>query len=419
MEKKTHFIRTLSFFDTLMLGLGFVIGAGIFIMPMLMAQQSGTFSLIAWAAAGVYCILTSLSFAECAARMPIAGGPYAYAHKVFGNASGFLCGYTLWTSYWITIAAELWAIAWYLRFFLPYGELPRLGIACGIGLLLTYTNYRGVRKGSEMQDALTVVKLLALILFIAVGLSFLQPERLQLVQGDGELLPGFLASLLLALWAYQGAEIITIPEEEIKSPRKNVPKALIICVLAVMALYLLVSVVVLGSVEWREFATSETPIADMMASFVGGWGGVALALGGLIAIIGAMNAVTLGAARLTYAMARDGLFPRFFDYLSPRYETPSRALWLHFAMASCLALLVNNFATLAMLVVAFILIPHAISAFVALRGKCRFAPRWIHYVVAALSLALAAYALSQSLLPAFILMVAGALLYELVIRRKI
>ena len=406
-----------------MLGIGFIVGSGIFIMPLLAAQQSGTFSLLAWAAAGFYCILTGLCFAELAALIPKAGGLYSYAHKLLGERWGFLCGYTFWTGYWITIAAEMWAIAWYLGFFVPWSDTARLAVACAIGLVLTYVNYRGVKQGGEAEDALTAIKLMALALFVVAGMLFFQPQRvLNPTGGDAPLLAGLLSSFLLALWAYQGAEIITVPEEKIKNARKTVPKAIVVSVFSVMALYLLVALVVVGSVDWRDYASSETPLADMMHSFMGGHGGIVIAIGGLVSIIGALNAVILASARISYAMARDKLFPRFFNYLHPRFETPSRALWLHFAMACLLAFALRDFEALAMLVVLFTLIPYALSSFAAMRlhrVRSFLIPKWIPYAAAAASLGLLAYALYKSLLPAVLLLGAGMLLYSLLKRKLI
>lgn len=339
---------------------------------------------------------------------------------MLGDRWGFLCGYTFWTGYWITIAAEMWALAWYLHFFLPIGDMPRLAIACCVGLALTYVNYRGVKQGSEAEDALTAVKLMALALFVVAGLMFFQPERvLQPIAGDAPLFAGLLSSLLLALWAYQGAEIITVPEEEIRNARKVVPRAIIVSVVAVMAPYLLVSLVVVGSVDWRDYASSETPLADMMAGFMGGNGGYVIAIGGLVSIVGALNAVILASARITYAMARDKLFPKFFNYLHPEHETPSRALWLHFGMASCLAFALQDFEALAMLVVLFTLIPYALSSFAAMKlhaSKAFLIPRRIPPLALLLSLALLLYAFTLSFAPAALLLAAGAILYALVRR---
>lgn len=97
--RKIRLLRNLSFFDSLMLGIGFIIGSGILLMPILAAKEAGTFSLIAWVIAGIYCMLTGFCFAECAAKLPRAGGLYSYAHEAFGDFIGFMTGWAFWFGY--------------------------------------------------------------------------------------------------------------------------------------------------------------------------------------------------------------------------------------------------------------------------------------------------------------------------------
>ena len=370
--RKIRFVRGLSFFDSLMLGIGFIIGSGIFIMPLLMAQQAGTFSLVAWILAGIYSILTAFCFAEAAAKIPKAGGLYSYAHQAFGDAVGFISGWTFWIGYWITIATEIWAIGYYLQFFVPqFSLMMRVLIATIIGLGLSFINYRGVKISGDVEDVFTIAKLLPLFLFIVIGLFFIKPENyFPIIPQNISPLPALGSATLLALWAFLGAEIITVPEEEIKNAKRTVPKAILIAATTVIGIYLLVSAVFLG-INWQQFANSESPLADafkfITSSYIGIWGGIILAVGALISIIGALHAVILGSARISFAMSRDKLFPKIFGKLHPKYKTPYVGIIVQTIFALVLTFSLTDFTQLANLAVMFTIIPYTISCLAVLR----------------------------------------------------
>jgi len=370
--RKIRFVRGLSFFDSVMLGIGFIIGSGIFIMPLLMAQQAGTFSLLAWVIAGIYSMLTAFCFSEAAAKIPKAGGLYSYAHQAFGDGIGFIAGWTFWIGYWITIATETWAIGYYLQFFFPQVALiTRVAAAAFVALFLSFINYRGVKVSGDIEDIFTIGKLLPLLLFIVVGLFFIRPQNyFPLIPQNISPLPALGSATVLALWAFLGAEIITVPEEEIKNAKKTVPKAILIAAVTVIGIYLLVSAVFLG-INWQKFATSESPLADafkeMTSGYLGEFGGIVLAVGALVSIIGALNAVILGSARISYAMSYDKLFPKFFGKLHPKYKTPYVGIIVQTVFALVLTFSLKDFTQLASLAVMFTIIPYTISCLAVLR----------------------------------------------------
>lgn len=370
--RRIRLVRGLSFFDSVMLGVGFLIGSGIFIMPLLMAQAAGTYSLLALVFAGIYTILTGFCFAEAAAKLPKAGGLYSYAHQAFGNFVGFISGWTFWIGYWITIAAETWAIGYYLQFFAPqFSLLTRVSIAAIVTLLLSIINYRGVKLSGDVEDVFTIGKLLPIILFIAVVIFFIRPQNyFPLLPQNVSLVPAIGTATLLALWPFLGVEIITVPEEEIKNARKTVPKAILVAVATVILIYVLVTVAFLG-VQWQKFASSQSPLADVFTSltsgYIGAFGGIVIAIGALISIIGALHAVILGSARISFAMSRDKLFPKFFGKLHPKYNTPYIGIAVQTVFALLLAFTVTDFTQLVSLAVMFTIIPYTLSCLAVLR----------------------------------------------------
>lgn len=370
---RTKFSRDLGLLDSVLLGIGFIIGSGIFLFPIIMAGVAGTYSLISWVIAGVYSILTGLCFAENAQKIPQVGGLYAYAHKSFGDAVGFLTGWAFWTGYWMTIATETIAASLYLKFFLPgLSDFSRILIATLLAVLFTLLNYRGVKSGGLTEDGFTIGKLVPLIIFAVVGFFLINSRNYYpLLPSNASVFPAIGSATIFALWAYLGVEIITVPEEEIKDAKKTVPRAIIISVFTVMGIYLLVASVALGLGRWETFINSQSPLADLFQAatgkYIGGAGGILMAAGGLISILGSLNAVILGASRISYAMARDRLFPGFFDHLNPKFKSPDRAMLIQTILAIALVFALRDFTTLASLTVLFTIIPYLFSCLATIK----------------------------------------------------
>lgn len=377
--RRIHLIRGMGFFDSVMLGIGFIVGSGIFIMPLVAAEASGTYSILAWVLGGIYQVLTGLCFAECAIKIRKAGGLYTYAHKAFGDAAGFFAGWTFWIGYVITIAAEQWALGWYLQFFLPQVSLIiRVTVGVLTGFVLTYLNFRGVSTGGKVGDWLTVGKLLALAVFVIGAALFfkiinfypLLPSTVSTAGNTGifAILSAVGASTIVVLYAYLGEEIITVPDEEIKNAKKTVPKAVLIAAVSTMLIYLVVVVVFLGASRWTNFTSSQSPLSDLFTAVTHSQlGGIIVTVGGLISIIGSLNAVILGTARISFAMSRDRLFPKVFSKIHPSRKTPYMSLIIQTALALVLSYTVTNFVALAALAVMFTLIPYMLTSFATLK----------------------------------------------------
>jgi amino acid transporter len=358
-------------FDCVMLGIGFLLGSGVFIIPLVAAEAAGTYSLVAWAIGGIYAIFAGFTFAEAAAKVPKVGGLYSYAHQAYGNFAGFFTGWTFWIGYWLTISTEQWAIGWYLRFLLPqYSDLIRVTIGVLTGLFLTYMNFRGVETGSKVENIFTIGKLAAIFVFIIGMIFFFKVTNLYPLAPSGmtDLFPAIGSATILVLWAFLGVEIITVPDGEIKNAKKVVPKAIIVSILSVTVIYLLVSTTFLGAARWTGYVASQSPLADVFRDVTSSAiGGAIISIGGLIAIIGSLNAVILGAARISYSMSKDDLLPKVFSKIHPKYGTPYMAMLIQTVLAVALAYTVKDFVSLASLAVFFTLIPYTVSSFATLR----------------------------------------------------
>jgi amino acid transporter len=207
-----------------------------------------------------------------------------------------------------------------------------------------------------------------LILFAIVGLFFIKPSNYYpLAPAGNPNIPAAIGSAtILALWAYLGVEIITVPMDEIKNAKKIVPRAIIITVLVVMAVFLAVATVALGITRYESHVGSGTPLADILQAttqgFVGNIFGLLMAVGGMIAIIGSLNAVILGTPRISFAMAKDKLFPGFFTYVHPKFKTPAIGILAEAIIGITVLLLVADLQSLAGLAVMYTVIPYFLSS---------------------------------------------------------
>ena len=208
--------------------------------------------------------------------------------------------------------------------------------------ILTLVNIAGVRAAGRVNDVLTMVKLLPLLAIIVFGLgSFLLNPAPFLDNYPPLAPPGFAGlgtALVLISWAYVGWEMGTFPASEVKDPSRTIPKAIVSGMLVVTVFYLATNFVVFGMVPWQTLAGSKTPLVLVGAALFGAAGAAIMTAGALVSVSGSDESGILGTARLSYAMAIDGLFPRAFALVHPKYGTPYAALAIEGVIAFCLSL---------------------------------------------------------------------------------
>jgi APA family basic amino acid/polyamine antiporter len=345
--RNTHYIRRLGVFDTTMIVIGGIIGAGIFLNPAIVAQRVHTaaFILTTWAVGGAIALVGALSFAELGARRPQAGGGYIYLTEIFGPLAAFLYG---WTFLLIInsggIAAVAVTFARYTAdlFGLSTGYIKPLAAAALVAL--SGVNYFGVRPGSITQNIFTVLKLLALAVLIGVGVSLVGGAVHPVSQSAPTSIEGFGViralgyALIPVLFAYGGWQYSNNVASEIVAPERTLPKALAIGVSIVVAVYLLANVAYIRTLGAAGLALSLAPAADTMRAVMGPLGGALMAAGIMVSTIGFVNSGILSAPRMLQAMAADGLFFRFAARLHPRYHTPTGGIVIQAVWAIALVL---------------------------------------------------------------------------------
>jgi APA family basic amino acid/polyamine antiporter len=342
-----QYVRRLGVFDTTMVVVGGIIGAGIFLNPAIVAQRVHTsaFILVTWAIGGVIALIGALYFAELGARRPQAGGGYIYLTEVYGPLSAFLYG---WTFLFIInsggIAAVAVTFARYTAdlFGLSAGYVKPL--SAGVLVALSVVNYFGVRSGSITQNIFTVLKLLALALLIGVGVFFAGGVSHPVSQSAAAPIEGFSViralgyALIPVLFAYGGWQYSNNIASEIVAPERTIPKAMAIGIFIVVAVYILANVAYIRVLGPGGLAESLAPAADTMRAVMGRLGGALMAAGIVVSTVGFVNSGILSAPRMLQAMAADGLFFPFAARLHPRYHTPTGGIVIQAVWAIALVL---------------------------------------------------------------------------------
>jgi amino acid transporter len=347
----------LTLFDVTNLVVGAIIGADIYVASALGAGLLGPFSLVVWVVAGIIAIVIALCFAQCAAMLPKVGGPYAYAHAAWGTFAGFIVGWSLWLAEWMSLAVFPVAFTQYLMFFIPdLNLISQVIVKVLFVAFLTVTNIAGVKAAGRTNDVLTLVKLAPLVFFVIVGLLYMASNTAASITNFLPFFPygfsNFGAALVLIFWAYAGFEISTIPAEEIRDPSRTIPRAIILGISIVTIFYLTTNVVLFGvwqssilgdlgsasnvaplALATRGMLHTNPTLAMMGVSIVG--------VGALISVAGSDESGMIGTSRLGYALAADGLFPRVFAKVHPKFKTPYLGIIIQ-ATTALVAAIIGN-----------------------------------------------------------------------------
>jgi len=319
--------RKLTLFDVINLVVGTIVGADIYIAAAFGASFLGPASLVAWVIAGLMAIIVALSFAECSSVLPRAGGPYIYAKEAFGDFIGFLVGWSLLIAGWSALAVFPLAFVAYLMYFFPNMPLAlQIIVKIIFVLFLAFINYVGAKDAGIVNDILTIIKLTPIIILTLIGIGYFLLNPQILVANYSPFLPLGLgnigSAIVLVFWADVGFELVTVPSNEIEDSKKNIPRAIVLGMGIITLFYVITNFVILGIVPWTQLAGSAAPLALAGFGLLGALGAAFITIGALFSIAGSDEAGILSITRIPYAMAGDGLLPRFFAKLHPKYETP-------------------------------------------------------------------------------------------------
>jgi len=359
-SNKPELVRGLGLWSATAIVIGDTIGTGVFLVGSDMARAVGSarLALAAWILAGVIVLFGAFCYAELGAALPKAGGPYAYLSRGIGPLWGFLFG---WMSSLLDRPVAMAGLAAgfirFVGFLFPVVATPlfvgHLGhyefafttaqpLAALVVILVTGVNYFSVRMSGAIQILLTSLKIGAILVIIFGGIFFAHrhaavAEAHPVSLGIGTL-GALLTALVPAMWAYNGFNDLGDLGEEIVQPQKNIPRAILLGLGTVGALYITANAVYLRVLPFAAAAGSTHIASDAVQTFAGTRGAEWLTIAMAVSALGALHVVVLTGARIPYAMARDGVFFQFARRMHPAFRTPSGALLFLGSAATLLAL---------------------------------------------------------------------------------
>jgi APA family basic amino acid/polyamine antiporter len=327
--------RAVGVLDLTALGIGAIIGTGIFVIIGEAIGDAGPSIVLSFALAGVTCLFSALSYGELASSIPVSGSAYTYGYATMGELLGWIIGWDLILEYGVSVAAV--AVGWggYLQSLLdslfgvslpdsisaPPGDggtfnLPAMFLVLAVTALLIY----GIRESARTNTVMVIVKILILVFFILVGFASINGDNFSPWAPNG--VSGTVDAAALIFFAYIGFDAVSTSGEEATNAQRDLPIAIIGSLLIATLLYILVAIVAVGLAPADELAGSDAPLSDAIKIGAGlDWAGDLLSFGALVAITSVTLTILYGQTRIFFAMSRDGLLPRAFSRLSVR-RTP-------------------------------------------------------------------------------------------------
>jgi amino acid transporter len=345
----------LGLLDATMIGMGAMIGAGIFVLPGLAAEIAGPAAILVFALNGVVTAFTGLSYAELAASIPKSGGGYAFVREIFDDLSSFIMGWMLWFAY--MIAGALYALGFapnFLELLHVYGvvpppdevgavALPAVGVELPLAFVLAFVAVLGLvalnavstAASGSVETVFTIIKVSILVVFVAFGAvsPMFSGAEFQPLFPEGGGVAAILPAMGLTFIAFEGYDLITTVTEEVQNPRENIPKAIFISLAVTVVVYLAVVTIAVGTLGAGGLAEAgEAGIATAATEFMPEGlpiiqnGGALIVFGAVFSTLTALNAVVIASSRVAFSMGREGQLLPSFGQLHHRYGTPFVAI---------------------------------------------------------------------------------------------
>ena len=338
-EESSHQLkRAVGLLDLTALGIGAIIGTGIFVILGEAIGDAGPAIILSFVVAGVTCAFSALSYAELASSIPVSGSAYTYGYATMGELLAWIIGWDLILEYGVSVAAV--AVGWgqYFNELLdtlfglslpdslanPPGtdggafNLPAVFLVLAVTALLIV----GVRESARANAVMVVVKVAIVILFIVLAFTGFDSGNLQPFNPEG--FGGVITAASVIFFAYIGFDAISTSGEEVKRPGRDLPIAIIASLAVCTVLYILVSTTAVGAMPYKDLEGQEAPLAVVLETLGFDWGATVISFGALVAITSVVLTILYGQTRIMFAMCRDGLLPRSFAKISEKRRTPVR-----------------------------------------------------------------------------------------------
>jgi APA family basic amino acid/polyamine antiporter len=323
-KSSTRLARNLGFIAAMSVGVGTMVGAGIFVLPGIVASKAGPAVLISFATCGFISALIALCMAELSTGMPYAGGGYLFAVRAFGPLIGTVMGWALWLSLIFASAFYMIGFGYYIGDALGFSPtLVALTMTAMLGLL----NFIGARETGGTQSVIVGVLIIVLVSFVVRAIFTVEPQRLSPFIPPEIGFSGVLITLPILFITFMGFAEISAISEEIRNPNRNLPLALVGSVVVVTVIYCAVVFCILGLRQYNDpNMANETVLMDLARQLMGRGGYILVLLGGILATVSSANASVMAASRVSFAMGRDELMPDWFNQIHSRFRTPYRSI---------------------------------------------------------------------------------------------
>jgi APA family basic amino acid/polyamine antiporter len=340
--------KNLRAIDLAALGIGSVVGTGIFVATGQGSQLAGPGILLSFIIAAVTCAFCALTYSELACMFPVAGSTYSYSYVAFGEVVAWIIGWDLMLEY--LVAASAVASGWSTTFIpllqqmglkLPKAlitppvttvagkvvfsggivDLPAILITMGISWIL----YIGIRESAKINNIIVAIKIAVILLFVFLGVSHIDFANFNPFAPFGW--KGIMAGAAIIFFAYIGFDAVSTAAEETRNPKRDVPLGLMLCLAVIIILYVSVAFVLTGMVPFKEIDVGNA-LPAALARIGIRWGGALVATGAIIGMISTLLVTLYGQVRIFMVMARDGLLPASFSRVHPVHQTPHICTWI-------------------------------------------------------------------------------------------
>ena len=313
------------------------IGAGIFVLPALVAKGLGPAAPLAFVCCAIAMVLFVTCFAIAGSRVSLTGGLYAYVEVAFGRYVGFLAGVLYGITALGAVAGVVNVLVNSIAIVAPFLGNPVMRI---VVMLVVYgslvgINVRGVRGGAGAVTVVTFAKLLPLLLFIGAGIFFIHPANIGWSAWPTSKSLG--NAVILLIFAFVGIEVALIPSGEVKNPARTVPRAAYLALVFTTIIYIMIQLVAQGMLGSDLANYKDAPLAEAAAKFLGNIGRTTLLAGATISAFGFVTSDILSSPRMIFAFGRDGALPAWFAHVHPRYRSPDVAIITYALLAFALS----------------------------------------------------------------------------------
>ncbi|MCB1154441.1 amino acid permease, partial [bacterium] len=322
-----RFQRTMGLFGAVTLGVGALMGAGVYVLIGIAARTAGPGVWVSYFVCGLLAMFSMLSYQRLSTQVPISGGGYAYAYQGLGGFWGFVTGWHL--ALGSIFACSLYAIgfSYYATSFLhtPLPPYAAKGIAILLVLSFTALNSGGAKGGDRMQKIFTWGNVAVLLIVVVASLRVANTDHLTPHFPHGPM--GVVGTIPIIYISFFGYQLIANNSEEIVNPERNLPLSMVLSLLIAWAIYVGIALVAVTTIPWEQLGHSSAPLALVARKSLGGVGLVLVGVGGSLASAAALNSTLLSQARQIFAMGRDKLMMRLLGELHEQTRTPRAALW--------------------------------------------------------------------------------------------